>query len=216
MRLVRHGELLPAWSPDFYFGYGSPLFQFYAPLSYYLAEIPVLAGCDIPTALKVTQLVALFASGLAMYRLAVTYFSSWAACLGSILYMVAPYRLVDIYVRHSLAEHCAFVWLPLIVWGTERFLSRGSHAGLITAALSTAGLILTHNIMALIGVPVCVVTGWMLSVPARSPGHPLPCLVAFVTAGFPAVLGVGLATFFWWPAMSGRPLTHADQSLTGG
>ena len=100
---VRHGSLLPAWSPDLYYGYGSPLFQFYAPLCYYFTEIPVLAGCDYPTALKITQLAALFASGLAMYRLAVTYFSGWAACLGGVLYVVAPYRLVDIYVRHALA-----------------------------------------------------------------------------------------------------------------
>ena len=206
---VRHGEFLPAWSPDFYFGYGSPLFQFYSPLAYYLTEIPVLAGLDFPTALKVAQLVALFASGLAMYRLAVTHLSGWAACLGGVLYMVAPYRLVDIFVRHALAEHCAFIWLPLIIWGTERYLSQKSRAGLITGLLATAGLILTHNVMALIGLPVCVAAGWVLGGPTRGVAN-------FATAGVPALLGTGLATFFWWPAISGRPLTHAAESLTGG
>ncbi|HEY3899358.1 MAG TPA: 6-pyruvoyl-tetrahydropterin synthase-related protein [Chthoniobacter sp.] len=219
---LRHGELLPAWSPDLYFGYGSPLFLYYAPLSYYLAEIPVLVGCDVPTAIKLTQFLALLASGFAMYRLAATHFSGWAACLGSVLYMVAPYRFVDIYVRHALAEHCAFLWLPLIVWGTERFLSRGNHAGLITAALSTAGLILTHNIMALVGLPVCVVTGWMLSASAPAPGvRPQRYrvgsrCVSLFAAGIPALLGLGLAAFFWWPAMTGRPYVQAEQSLTGG
>jgi len=246
---LRHGEPLPAWSPDFYFGYGSPLFQFYAPLCYYLTEIPVLAGCDFPTALKVTQLLALFVSGLAMYRLAVSHFSGWAACLGGVLYMIAPYRLVDVYVRHALAEHCAFVWLPLIVWGTDRFLSHRSRAGLATATTATAGLIFTHNIMALIGLPVCVAAGWALSAACRGAGHgersprlPRPAdpeaatdsafarppqeprrslhfpdgLVSFAAAGVPALLGVGLAAFFWWPAMSGRPFTQAEQSLTGG
>jgi hypothetical protein len=219
---LHHGEFLPAWSPDFYYGYGSPLFLFYAPLSYYLTEIPVLAGCAIPTALKLTQFLALLASGLAMYRLAATHLSRWAACLGAVLYMVAPYRFVDIYVRHALAEHCAFVWLPLIVWGTERFLSRGTHTGLITAALSTAGLILTHNIMALIGLPVCVVTGWLLSASTSLPharrqryrlgSRSLPLFAAAI----PAFLGVGLAAFFWWPAMTGRHFVQAEQSLTGG
>src|SRR4029453_8919323 len=84
------------------------------------SEVPALMGFDYARALKVTQLLALFASGLAMYRLASTYFSGWAACLGGIFYMVAPYRLVDMFVRHALAEHCSFIWLPLIVWGTER------------------------------------------------------------------------------------------------
>ncbi len=221
---LRHGEFLPSWSPDFYFGYGSPLFQFYAPLSYYLAEIPVLAGCDLPTALKCTQFLALVLSGLAFYRLAVTYFSGWAACLGAVFYMIAPYRLVDMYVRHALAEHCAFIWLPLIVWGIERFLTRRNRVGLLTGTLATAALILTHNIMALIGLPVCVLAGWAISAPAagdatpvaRWPGRLAAALQSLGIAVIPAVLGVGLAAFFWLPAMSGRPLTQAEESLTGG
>lgn len=206
---IRAGDFFPTWSPDLYSGYGSPIFQFYAPLVYYLAEIPLLLGCDVSTALKVTQFLALLGSGLAMYRLGATYFSGWAACAGSVFYMVAPYRLVDMFVRHALAEHGAFVWLPLIVWGTERFLSQRSRAGLVTGALASAALIFTHNIMALIGFPVCIAAGWALASPRRG-------LLPIVLAGAVGVLGVGLAAFFWWPAMSGRPLTQAEASLTGG
>jgi len=206
---MRAGDYFPGWSPDFYFGYGSPLFQFYSPLCYYLAEIPALAGFHISTALKIAQCFALFASGVAMYRLASAYLSGWAACLGSVLYMVAPYRLVDMYVRHAFAEHCAFIWLPLIVWGTERFISTKSRAGLATGILATAGLVLTHNVMALIGLPVCVAAGWALSAPKRWPA-------SLLLAGGPALLGLGISAFFWWPAISGRPLTRAEESLTGG
>jgi uncharacterized membrane protein len=206
---MRAGDYFPVWSPDFYFGHGSPLFQFYAPLCYYLAEIPALAGLQYSNALKIAQCFALFASGMAMYRLASTYLSGWAACLGGVLYMVAPYRLVDMFVRHAFAEHCAFIWLPLIVWGTERFISTSSRASLATGALATAGLVLTHNVMALIGLPVCVAAGWALSVPKRWPA-------SILLAGVPALLGVGLSAFFWWPAISGRPLTRAEESLTGG
>jgi len=206
---IRAGDYFPTWSPDLYSGYGSPIFQFYAPLAYYITEVPVLAGLDYPTALKATQLLALFASGLAMYRLAATYFSGWAACLGGVFYMLAPYRLVDMFIRHALAEHCAFLWLPLIVWGTERFLSKSSRAGLATGVLAIAALILTHNIMAMIGLPVCLTAGWLLSAPKRG-------VVSLAAAGTVALLGVGLAAFFWWPAMSGRPFTHAEASLTGG
>lgn len=206
---IRAGDFFPTWSPDFYSGYGSPIFQFYAPLAYYVTELPILAGCDFPTALKVTQLLALFASGLAMYRLTSSHFSGWAACVGGVFYMLAPYRLVDMFIRHALAEHCAFIWLPLIAWGTERFLTQRSRAGLVTGVLASAALIFTHNIMALIGFPVCITMGWVLAGPARG-RHSL------LLGGMVGVLGVGLATFFWWPAMSGRPLTQAEASLTGG
>lgn len=206
---VRAGDYLPLWSPDFYHGYGSPLFQFYAPLAYYLTELPVLAGFDIPTSLKITMLVAVLGSGVAMYQLVAARLSPWAACLGGALYMVAPYRLVDIFVRHALAEHCAFLWLPLVALGTERFVARKSRIGLALGIVATAGLLLTHNVMALIGLPVCVTVGWLLG--ARNANWR-----DFLLAGLPALLGVGLSAFFWWPALSGRPLTYAEESLTGG
>lgn len=206
---IRAGDYFPLWAPDLYSGYGSPIFQFYAPLAYYATEVPVLLGLDYPSALKVTQLVALFASGLAMYRLASTHFLGWAACVGAVFYMVAPYRLVDMYIRHALAEHFAFVWLPLIVWGTERVVARRSRAGFAVGALSVAALVLTHNIMALIGMPVCIATGWIIASPKRG-------IASLAVAAGVAACGVGLAAFFWWPAMSGRALTQAEASLTGG
>jgi hypothetical protein len=126
--------------------------------------------------------------------------------------MVAPYRLVDIFVRHALAEHCAFIWLPLIVWGTERFVSKSSRIGFVTGALASAALIFTHNIMALIGLPVCVAVGWAF---ASLKGGILSPKALAAACGV-AALGVGLTTVFWWPAISGRALTYADVSLTTG
>ncbi|MCA9997490.1 MAG: hypothetical protein KDE56_17145, partial [Anaerolineales bacterium] len=35
-QLVRGGELYPRWAPDFYHGYGYPIFNYYAPLTYYV------------------------------------------------------------------------------------------------------------------------------------------------------------------------------------
>ena len=34
--LIAQGVWFPRWAPDFVFGFGYPLFNFYAPLSYYL------------------------------------------------------------------------------------------------------------------------------------------------------------------------------------
>src|SRR5687768_14643605 len=36
---LRALELYPRWAPDFYYGYGYPIFNYYAPLTYYLANI---------------------------------------------------------------------------------------------------------------------------------------------------------------------------------
>ena len=212
---VRAGNLIPTWSPDLNSGYGSPVFQFYAPLVYYVTEVPVLMGFNYATALKVTWMLTLFASGLAMYRLASTYLSSSAACIGGIFYMLAPYRLVDVFVRHALAEHCAFIWLPLIVWGTERFATKLSRVGFVVGAIATAALILTHNVIALIALPVCFAVALAIATFTED-GRPKLSAWSLAMAGIVPLVGIGLAAFFWWPAIAGRGFTIAQESLTGG
>ena len=93
--------------------------------------------------------------------------------------------------------------------GHGRFVSKSSRIGLATGALATAALIFTHNIMALIGIPVCVVAGWAFASPRRG-------ILSLAAAGAVAAIGIGLAAVFWWPAMTGRAFTRAEASLTGG
>ena len=204
---IRSGDLFPVWSPDFYHGYGSPLFQFYSPLVYFLVEVPLLAGVDFASALKLTLTILLIGSGLTMYQFVSANMSRWAATFAAILYMIAPYRMIDLYSRHALAEHAAFIWPPLIVLGTQRFIIKGEPAAALTSVIATACLILTHNITALIALPVCVFTSWWLS------GCRTRTQVILRT--FYPVFGVGIAAFFWWPAFSARCLVRAKESLTG-
>ena len=35
--LIRGGEFYPRWAPNFFHGYGYPIFNYYAPLVYYVA-----------------------------------------------------------------------------------------------------------------------------------------------------------------------------------
>jgi len=205
---IRRGDLFPMWSPDFYHGYGSPLFQFYSPLVYFLVEVPLLLGIDLESALKLTFVILLITSGLTMYQLVSANMSRWAGTFAAVLYMIAPYRMLDLYARHALAEHAAFTWLPLIVLGTQQFVMKGRPAAAVITVIATAGLILTHNVTALIGLPVCVLSGWLLSGCGRS--------AKTILRAFCPVLGVGVAAFFWWPAFSARHLVLAKESLTNG
>lgn len=67
---VREGDWWPRFNEIFYHGYGSPLFHFYAPLSYYLAEVPLLLGLPVEAAIKLAAAVGLALSGLFMIWLA--------------------------------------------------------------------------------------------------------------------------------------------------
>ena len=43
---LQQGAIFPRWLPDLAFGYGFPLFVYYAPLAYYLTTLLHLLGVD--------------------------------------------------------------------------------------------------------------------------------------------------------------------------
>ena len=64
--------------------------------------------------------------------------------MAATLYLLVPYRAVDVYSRFAFAETGAFLWLPLLVkflHDLERRASYGAWAGL---TLAFAGLLLTQ------------------------------------------------------------------------
>jgi uncharacterized membrane protein len=58
-RAVRAGVLYPRWFPEFAFGYGQPVLNFYGPLSYYWGLPFTLLRADAVLGMKVV-----FATGL--------------------------------------------------------------------------------------------------------------------------------------------------------
>ncbi|HAJ38288.1 MAG TPA: hypothetical protein DCL15_21665 [Chloroflexi bacterium] len=55
---VRAGDLLPRWLPELYTGYGYPLFTFYAPAMYYVAEWLHLTGASLVDSYRLTFALA--------------------------------------------------------------------------------------------------------------------------------------------------------------
>lgn len=139
------GHLYPRWMPGSFEGLGSPAFFFYPPLAYWIAGVWVATGASAALAINLTGGTVLMLSGLAMYR--------WLSergtfpLIGAILYMLAPYHLMNFYVRGALAEFSAYMWLPLIALGITKLPKRN---GIVLFALAYAGLILTHLPLAML------------------------------------------------------------------
>ena len=113
---VRDGAWWPAWGPNFAFGYGYPLWIFYAPLTYFVGEAFHLIGLSITTAVKSVDILATVAATLAMYLWARGHFSRTASAFAALVYTYTPYHLLDLYVRSAVAEYATFVWFPLVLW----------------------------------------------------------------------------------------------------
>ncbi len=220
---LRMGVLYPRWFPDFAFGYGYPVLNFYAPAFYYPAALLHLAGLDLIASIGVILSVSYALSGLAAYALLRRWTRPLPAILGAVLYLVYPYRFYDLFVRGALPEFAAFFWLPLIALTTVRWLevlarTRSDRSasrrldGLVPIVLSWAGLILTHNLTALMaGVAALFFAGLLagLSVFAWVRGTrgdikravPRCCGYGSAALLLPPVLGAGLSAPYMLPAL---------------
>lgn len=204
---IRSGDLFPRWVPHYYFGYGSPIFHFYGPLPYYVAEGFLLAGADAARALQCTLFATWLAAALAMFLFARDFLSRPASVAAGVLYLLAPYHLVDMNVRHALGEHVAFIWIPLAIWGCAGGIARPSALRFAVGALAVAALPLTHNITAMLALPV--ICAWCAFEAFRAKSIPKLALAALSVA-----TGLAVSAFFWLPAFVEKDLVFARESLT--
>jgi len=58
------GVYYPRWAPNLFLGYGYPIFNFYAPLLYYLAEVLHVLGFSFQGAIKIIQVGTFLLYGL--------------------------------------------------------------------------------------------------------------------------------------------------------
>ncbi|MCL4859674.1 MAG: hypothetical protein KJZ93_09730 [Caldilineaceae bacterium] len=226
-RLVQAGVWWPRWSPDFAFGYGYPFFNIYAPLSHFLAELLLhFGGFQHTDAIKAIFALSVVGSGAAMFLFVRSWIGSAAATVAALVYVFAPYHLLNLYVRANLAESMAFVWLPLCLWTVRQAVLCPSWRWVIGLALSYAGLMFTSNLVVVLFTGVLCLYGVVLAVVYGSPDGmsapriPLPVRVAlWVRVGLPAAIGViaglGLSAIFWLPAMLEQQYVRVDQWFAG-
>ncbi|MEK7497982.1 MAG: hypothetical protein AAB656_03625, partial [Patescibacteria group bacterium] len=142
------------WAPDAGLGYGEPLFNFYGQLVYAVGEIFHLVGFSLIDSIKMLFILSLLLSGLSMFFLAKKIWgNSLAGIVAAALYMYAPYRAVDVWVRGALPEAFSFVIFPLIILAIEK-----KHK--LWFGILVAVLILTHNLSLVLFLPVLM--GWIV------------------------------------------------------
>jgi hypothetical protein len=196
-RAVRAGVLYPRWFPEFAFGYGHPVLNFYGPLSYYWGLPFTLLGVDAALALKLVFATGLVASALGMYLFARLHLGRSGALVAAAVYAYLPYHLVDLYVRGALAEFLAFVWFPLVLWAFHRLVTAPREHRFIRAALASlllAALVVTHSLSALIFAPVLVVYLIILLKDEHSRG-------ALGRVALALAFSVALGAFYWLPVL---------------
>lgn len=222
------GHFPVRWMPDANYGYGYPFYNYYAPLSIYVAAIFRFLGAGYVLAIKGAQLAGFLIAAWGMFALVRRWLGSpWAGLLAATAYTVAPFHMVNVYVRgDSLAEFWAMAFYPLLVLSADRLLAAANgnrentkalRAGAAVLALVFAALILSHNISALIFTPFLllylVLEGW-------KPGHGrlrtemLPGKT-LLWLGVGLLLALALASWFWLPALAESSLAQLEPVTEG-
>ena len=158
---LQAGVVFPRWFPDLMFGYGKPVFNYYSPGFYYPVALLQYAGLELVSSMRIALSLGFGMSAWWMFRFLRLHVSLWPAIAGVICFQFFPYRIYDLFVRGAYPEFSAFIWLPLIALYTMQAATvdrKASTSGslypllLAKAGLAWAGLILTHNLTALLAV----------------------------------------------------------------
>jgi uncharacterized membrane protein len=210
----RDGYWWPRWSPDFAFGYGYPLFNLYAPLAFYAAELLHLAGLSLTAAVKTMYVIATIGAGLGMYGFARRLFGRSAGLLAGVLYVYAPFHLVEIFVRSAYAEFVALAIVPFVFWAFTELIAVPSLRRLAPAGLTYGLLALTHHSIFFTVTPFLMLyLGYLLLVKIRHNGKAAIRHTLFAAGG--GLLGVALAAIYLIPVVAETRYIKVEQWTSG-
>ena len=117
---LRGGAGYVRWAPDLWLGYGYPIFNYYSPLTYYLANLITLVGLDIVTAVKAVFILGLLGAAGGMYVFVRGNWGERAGIVAAAAYVFSPYLLfIDPHTRGDLAEFFALALFPWLLWAFE-------------------------------------------------------------------------------------------------
>lgn len=202
---LSEGNVIPRWAGNLNWGYGHPILEFLYPMPSYIASFFHFLGFTLVESVKLVFGISFVLSSVTMYIFVKELLNNEkAAFFSGLLYVIAPYRFVDLYVRGAIGEHVAFVFPPLVLLFLLKLSKRYSLWYLIGGAISLAGLLLSHNAISIMFVPL-----FFLYITYLVWGSKHKKYLIFNTL-YLILLGFGLSAFFWIPAFAEGKYTLRD------
>lgn len=151
-KALSEGQFPPLVTSNFANGFGYSWNIFYPPLATYLMAILKIFVSTYVSSLKQLIIIFVIIAGIGMYELLKEITKkNKISLLGSIMYMCAPYALVNIYTRMALGEISAYAFFPILFLGIYNLINgNGKKHTLIT--VGAVGILLSHNISAVFAV----------------------------------------------------------------
>jgi len=199
---LSQGQFPVRWIEWASLGQNQPLFNFYQPLLYYLASIPRLLGVSILNSMYLSILTLWLVSGYITFLFAKNLTKSMlGGAVASLVYVFAPYHILDVFVRTAYPEVTALAFTPGIFYALERYFTTKKSIYLALNAIFFAAVFVSHPpTLIMFSIPVISFLGYLIYKDINNSKSILYTLKSFLTTLLSFCLGFGLSAFFSMPA----------------
>ena len=205
-KCIKDGQIPCRWVPDLGYGYGYPLFDYYAPLPYYFMEAFHLIGFSFVDSVKIGFVGSIFFSALFFFLLAKRFFKNATALLITFVYVMIPFRAADIYVRGAMGEAWGLALLPAYIWSFENFIKNKNIRSLGIFALFGGLFLISHNLTVLMSLPLLGIWFFLRLLSNKK---------LFKYALLSVIFSVCLSAFYVVPLFFGKNLVHIETTTQG-
>ncbi|WP_019499846.1 hypothetical protein [Pseudanabaena sp. PCC 6802] len=202
------GQFYPRWLESSNFGFGNATFAFYPPICMVMTLPFRVLGFNLLGSLIASMWLAAVILGLGLYLYSRRFFPVWLSVVVSGLGMMSPYLAVDMYHRAAIAEVWGIVFIPWVLWATQRALDLPERRYPLLALIISYGLMaLSHLPTLVIFTIVWVFYPWVMS-DRTSPSASLGVNVRRCYSG--AILAFGCTAFFLLPVLLDQSFVYIE------
>lgn len=207
-KCILDGQIPCRWVPDLGGLYGYPLFNYYAPLPYYIGEVFYLLSGSLLFSAKVMFALSFLGSYIFMYLLGKKLWGEKGGALSAIFYSLAPYHSVVFYVRGAMGEMWGLMFYPAILWSILRLKEAPKITNLLLLSVFTALLFLSHNLSTMLFLPISLAFIGLLYYQSKD--------LRFIKFSLAALaLGLALSAFYTVPMVAEKNLVHVETTVEG-
>lgn len=229
-KALKDGMFPVRWVSNLGYGYGYPIFNFYAPLAYYAGALFQFIGFDSLFATKLMMVFGFILSAISMFFLAKEFWGKMGGLISGLFYLYAPYHAVNLYVRGDVAEFWAYGFIPVVFLGIYKIYSllyinvnnelntklktkyiKLTWLWVAITAMGYSAIILSHNLSALMVTPFLLVEisifVWFF---IKKKNYSAIRYMIYAL-----LIGILLSAFYWLPALSEMRFTNVQSQIGG-